>query len=209
MRNSLNLGWYAMSTTSTIPTTPPGVAPMVYRISVDEYERMVAAGVSDDPRVELINGLLVRNMGKNPPHVIATKWLGRLLDRIVPPGWHVSKEDPVRIPALDEPEPDLAIISGAPEDYRTRHPGPGDIALLVEVSEKGLDSDQGDKLSAYAAGGVPVYWIVNLVNHWVEVYSNPRPKGYQSRQDFTSGQDIAVVIGGVERGRIAVSDILP
>jgi hypothetical protein len=106
-----------MSTTSPITTTQPGVAPMVYRISVDEYERMVAAGVLDDPRVELIDGLLVRKMGKNPPHVIATKWLVRLLERIVPPGWHISKEDPVRIPAFNEPEPDLAIVAGAPEDY--------------------------------------------------------------------------------------------
>ena len=57
-----------MPTTST-STTQPGVAPMVYRISVDEYERMVAAGILDDPRVELIHGLLVRKMGKNPPHV--------------------------------------------------------------------------------------------------------------------------------------------
>src|SRR5690242_9647004 len=102
-----------MSTLSPT-TTPPGVAPMVYRISVDEYDRMVAAGVLDDPRVELIDGLLVRKTGKNPPHVIATIQLGRLLEGLVPPGWHVRKEDPVRIPAFNEPEPDLAIVAGSP-----------------------------------------------------------------------------------------------
>jgi Uma2 family endonuclease len=198
-----------MSTISTIPPMPPAIPPMIYRFSVDEYERMIAARVLDDPRVELINGILMRKMAKNPPHVLATKWLVRLLERLLPPGWHLSKEDLVRIPAFDEPEPDLAIVAGAPEDYRTRHPGPGDIALLVEVSETTLDRDRGDKLSAYAAGGIPVYWIVNLVDHRVEVYSNPSPSGYQMRQDFTPDQDIPVVVGGIERGRIAVSDILP
>jgi hypothetical protein len=52
-------------------------------------------------------------------------------------------------------------------------------------------------------------WIVNLVDHQVEMYSGPSPSGYQSRQDFTPGLEIPVVIDGVERGRIAVSDILP
>ncbi len=198
-----------MSTTSTITTPQPGIAPLVYRISVDEYERMVDAGVLDDPRVELIHGLLVRKMGKKPPHVMATTRLGRLLERIVPQGWYIRKEDPVRIPPSSEPEPDLALVSGVLEDYGTRHPGPADIALLVEVAETTLDQDRGDKLSAYAAGGIPVYWIVNLVDRRVEVYTQPGPNGYQTHQDFSPGQDIAVVVAGVECGRIAVSDILP
>jgi Uma2 family endonuclease len=197
-----------MSTTSPI-TTQPSLAPMVYRISVDEYERMVEAGVLDDPRVELIGGLLVRKMGKNPPHVIATKRLGRHLERIVPAGWHIGKEDPVRIPAFDEPEPDLAVVAGAPEDYRTRHPGPEDVALLVEVAETTLDRDRGDKLLSYARGAIAVYWIVNLVDRRIELYSQPGPTGFGLRQDFAPGQDIPVVVAGVECGRIAVSDILP
>lgn len=64
----------------------------------------------------------------------------------MPRGWHISKEDPVRIPEWDEPEPDLAIVAGVPEDYRAQHPGPEDIALLAEVAETTLDRDQGEKL---------------------------------------------------------------
>ena len=198
-----------MSTTSPITTTQPGLAPMVDRISVDEYERMVAAGVLDDPRVELLDGLLVRKAGKTPPHVIATKTLGRLLERIVPPGWHIAREDPVRIPDFHEPEPDLAVVAGVPEDYRARHPGPGDVALLVEVAESTLDRDRGAKRSAYAGGGIPVYWIVNLVDRRVEVYSRPAPDGYRTRDDFAPGQDIPVVVAGFEHGRIAASETLP
>ena len=86
---------------------------------------------------------------------------------------------------------------------------PADVAFLVEVSESTLDRDQGEKLSAYATGNIPVYWIVNLVDSQVEVYTGPCPEGYRSRQVFNPGQTVPVVIDGIEVGRIAVADILP
>jgi Uma2 family endonuclease len=192
-----------------IRTPPPGVAPPVYRISVDEYERMVEAGVFDDSRIELVQGLLVRKAVKKPPHVVATRALRQRLERIVPPGWHLSNEDPVRIPPDSEPEPNLALIAGVPEDYTTRHPEPAEVALLAEVAETTLEYDRGDKLLAYASAAIPVYWIVNLVDSQVEVYTQPGLSGYQTRRVYLPGQDIPVVVAGVECGRIAVSDILP
>jgi Uma2 family endonuclease len=201
-----------MTTASTIatPTTPLlGIAPVLYRISVNEYDRMVEAGVFGEARIELIQGLLVKKMPKKTPHVIATKLLNHHLMRIVPTGWHISKEDPIRIPDYDEPEPDLALVKGEPRDYGTGHPGPDKVALLIEVSESTLAIDRGEKLAAYAVGGIPVYWIVNLVDRRVEVYSSPGPAGYQSHTDFTPGMEIPVIIAGVECGRIAVNEILP
>jgi hypothetical protein len=47
------------------------------------------------------------------------------------------------------------------------------------------------------------------VDKQVEVYSDPGPNGYQSRQVYLPGQEIPVVVGGVEVGRIAVASILP
>ena len=58
------------------------------------------------------------------------------------------------------------------------------MALLVEVSDTSLSRDRGHKLSAYAKGEIPVYWIVNLVNRQVEVYSRPGKARYRSRKDF-------------------------
>jgi Uma2 family endonuclease len=197
-----------MPTTSSITTTQRGIAAKIYRLSVDEYERMVEAGVLDDPRVELIDGLLVRKTEKKPPRVIATERLSRLLERTVPEGWHVGKGGPVRIPAFNEPEPDLAIIAGPAADYREEYPGPGEVALLVEVAETSLVHDTGDKLAAYATGGIPVYWVVNLIDSRVEVYTQPGPDGYVSRQEFAPGQHIPVIVAGVDRGRIAVSEML-
>ena len=81
--------------------------------------------------------------------------------------------------------------------------------LLVEVSDSTLDRDRGAKSAAYAKGRIPVYWIVNLVDRQVEVYTHPSPSGYASRVDFKPGEEIPVVLDGVEIGRIAVASILP
>jgi Uma2 family endonuclease len=81
--------------------------------------------------------------------------------------------------------------------------------LLVEVADSSLDRDRGEKKAAYARGRIPIYWSVNLVDRQVEVYSNPRRGQYRSSQVFKPGQDVPIVIDGVEVGRIAVADLLP
>jgi len=178
-------------------------------MNVHEYERIGAAGALDDERVELIDGYMVKKMPKNPPHSWTTQKIFNLLTGFLPPGWLPRQEQPIRIPDFDEPEPDIAIVRGSIDDYKQRHPEPPDVALVIEVSESTLDRDQLEKLPAYARGSIPVYWIVNLVERWVEVYTGPTPGGYTTRQDYPRGQSVPVVIDGGEIGRIAVDDILP
>ena len=190
-----------------MPPPAPWASPDLYRMSVDEYERM--AGVLDDPRVELIDGYLVKKMGKKPPHIWAVESLLPALTTLLPPGCFCRKEDPVRIPDFDEPEPDIAVVRGPREAYRGRIPEPKDLALVVEVAETTLERDRGPKLSACAKGGIPEYWIVSLVDGQVEVYSDPASEGYRSVQIFKPDQEVPVVIDGVEVGRIAVAAILP
>jgi len=178
-------------------------------MTVDEYERLAEADVLAERRVELIGGYLVRKMTTKPPHAWAVDAARERLERVVPSGWDVREEKPVRIPDFDEPEPDLAVVAGTRDDYCHRHPGSGDIALLVEVADSSLGWDRGAKRDAYARGGVPVYWIVNLIDRQVEVHSSPGPDGYQNRHVHQPGDELPVVVAGVEAGRIAVADILP
>jgi Uma2 family endonuclease len=199
--------------TLTRPVLPLPKPADVYRLTVDQYDRMVEQGVlgEDDP-VELLGGILVRKMPKKPGHVIATDDLRKQLERILPAGWHLRKDDPVRIPDYDEPEPDLAVVRGHSRTYGKRHPEPGDIALLVEVAETTLAKDRGEKMSAYSRAGVPVYWIVNLTRRAgvVEVYTRPtRTRGYRTCEYHKAGHEIAVTIEAREVGRIAVADFLP
>jgi Uma2 family endonuclease len=209
-----------MSTMTPTQPTPPLALPSgadcfpspesLFRLSVDQYEAMVASGVfTKRDRFYLINGFLVAKMTKKPPHVIACEKTRNALIGIFQAGWRVMVEAPVRIPDSSEPEPDLALARGSVDDYQGRHPEPADVPLIVEVADSSLGDDRTLMLRAYARGGIPLYWIVNLVDGQVEVYSDPIPGGYRSRIDFKPGQDVPVVIDGVELGRIAVADMLP
>jgi Uma2 family endonuclease len=198
-----------MSTVTPTPMQPawlpPVPSPALYRFTIDEYELMVL----NDPRVELIDGYVVRKVPKNPPHNWTTKALLKAFERLLQPGWTWRPEQPVRIPEFDEPEPDVSILRGSDDDYKHRTPGPADVGLLIEVSETTLDRDRGKKLSAYARGGIPVYWIVNLADSQIEVYADPGQGGYQSLVIYKPGQQVPVVIDGQLLGTIAVADILP
>ena len=200
----------ATATRPTVSAPAPVASPPLHRITVNEYERIIEAGALEDPsRVELIDGHMVDKMGKNAGHSYATKEALKALDSRLPAGWTSRKEEPVRIPRYDEPEPDIAIVRGSDADYRSRIPTAADAALVVEVSESTLSQDRGKKRTAYAKGRIPVYWIVNLVARQVEVYSRPVKGVYQTRKDFLPGQQIPVTIGGQRLRPIAVDDILP
>lgn len=96
----------------------------------------------------------------------------------------------------------------AHDRFHRRSPGPGDIGLIVEVADSSLSEDRKQAL-IYAQSGVTVYWIVNLVDRVVEVRIKPTPDGYASCLNYMAGENVPVVIDGVEVGQIAVADILP
>jgi Uma2 family endonuclease len=147
-----------------IRSLPPPGRPGLRRITVDEYERIVAAEAQEDPgRVELIDGYMVDRLGKNAAYWWTTKEVLKALDSRLSPGWTSQKEELVRIPAYDEPEPDIAIIRGSDADYRHRIPTAADVAPLVEVSDTTLRQDRGEKLSAYARDRTFIYWIVSVL----------------------------------------------
>lgn len=194
----------------TRSATSPPPSPPLHRITVDEYDRITASGALEDPgRVELIDGYMVDKMAKNPGHSFSTIETYQALTTRLPAGWSARQEQPVRIPAYNEPEPDVAVVRGINADYRRRRPTPADVALLVEVADSTLSQDRGVKLVAYATDGIPVYWIVNLVDRQIEVHTDPGPSGYTSRTVYQAGATVPIVIDGQEIGRIAVETLLP
>jgi Uma2 family endonuclease len=203
--------------TSPVPSAIPGTstwtpAPL-YRMTVEEYEAMVASGAfKGRNRFHLINGYLVEKMTQNPPHIVADLRCGQELDRVVPRGWHVRPGKPVRIPMPgrdSEPEPDRCIVRGKIDDYDRRQPGPGDVALVVEIADSRLAEDRDYAAHLYGPAGIPACWIVDVNGRRFEVYTAPSPAGYASTEVFAEGQSVLVVIDGREVGRIAVEDILP
>jgi Uma2 family endonuclease len=122
--------------------------------------------------------------------------------------WHVRSDSPVRLPPDGEPEPDHCVVRGVERDYSVRHPDPPDVGLLVEIADSSLAADRQMAVT-YGASGIPVYWIVNLVDRQIEVYTGPKSDGYGDVRVYQPGDDVPVVLDGTEVGRLAVSDILP
>lgn len=141
-------------------------------LTVDEYHRMGEAGVlTEDDRVELIEGELVAMVPIGSEHVAATNALNRLLVLAIGDRGIVSVQNPVRLDQRSEPQPDFAVLK--PRDYRTTLPRPEDTMLAVEVANTSLDYDRTVKLVLYARSGIPEVWIVDLAAEQVEVYRSP------------------------------------
>jgi Uma2 family endonuclease len=185
----------------------------IYRLSVEQYHAMAEAGIltEDDP-VELIEGWLVQKMTKHPPHTLATRRTRRALERLAPTGWIVDTQAPVTT-ADSEPEPDVAVFRGDDADYADRNPGPTDVALVVEVADTSLRTDQGNKKRLYARADIPIYWIVNLVERQIEVYTDPtgpaEKPDYSQRRDYGPADTIPLVLDSIEVGSLKVVDFLP
>jgi Uma2 family endonuclease len=193
------------------PTLPPSpcLAQALYRLDVRQYERMLVEGtIAEDERVELIEGLLVVKSRRSRASIVAGNKALRILWRMIPPGWHVAKGVPIQASDWSRPEPDLAVIRGVVEDYDERDPTADDTALVVTIAETHLSAARTDMARLYSVAGIPVYWIVDLADGQVEVFSEPHRDGYQSHQLLGRGQDVPVVVAGIESTWIAVSDLL-
>jgi Uma2 family endonuclease len=147
---------------------------LIWRLSIEQYHAIIQAGIlTDDDSVELLEGWLVFKMPKNPPHQATTRLVRTALENILPAGWYVDSQELITL-SNSEPEPDIVVVRGDTRQYLDRHPGAEDIALIIEVSDTTLQRDRTVKKRIYARAGISIYWIVNLVEEQVEVYSQPK-----------------------------------
>jgi hypothetical protein len=185
----------------------------VRRFTVEEYHKMIQAGIlgEDDP-VELLEGWIVAKTPRNPAQDVAIDQAQDAIRPRLPAGWRVRVQSAITTPD-SEPEPHLAVVPGPANRYRASHPGPKDIALIVEAADSSLDHDRKEKGPLYARVAIPIYWIINLVASQVEVYTDPTgPAGaahYRSRKDFGPNDSVPLVIEGKEVASIPVRELLP
>ena len=183
------------------------------RFTVAEYHKLIQLGIlTEDDDLELLNGYLIYKMPHNPPHDRTVQRMTRPLIRYLPPGWDLRIQLAVTLPT-SEPEPDFAIVRGDDSVYANHHPNPIEIGTLIEVSDSTLASDRQDKGPIYAAANVPIYWIINLVDRQIEVYTSPSGPtanpAYTQRKDYRAADQVPLILDGVEVARIPVQELLP
>ena len=147
--------------------------------------------IGPEEHVELLNGELLLTPPMKPDHaatvsVLLELFLDRLVDRA-----KVRSQLPVTLDSISEPEPDVVIARWRSGGYRDAHPVPGDVLLIVEVSDATLTRDRTEKLAAYARAEIPEYWIVNLKRRVVERFREPVGPRYRSHEIALSGTTIS------------------
>lgn len=187
-------------------------APRKRLLTREEYHRMAEAGIfGPEERLELIDGEVYTQMSPQARlHARVIMRLAHILRQVFGEAFHVQQQLLLAGPD-SEPEPDLSVLPGAPDDY-VAHPPCSDSVLVVEVADTSLRTDRRVKAPFYARAAVRDYWIVNLRDRTVEVYREPAPEGAgphgcKSRRIFTEDESLSPL--AAPDAVIAVSDILP
>jgi len=191
---------------SSMTADAPGTDFPRRRFTVDEVNRMAAQGIlGEDEPVELLDGELLIVSPQDPRHAAAVVALARRLTDLYRVDAHVRPQVPLNATPDSLPEPDLAVVKGQPLDYQHRHPVGGETLLVVEVARTSQAIDRR-KARIYAAAGVPVYWLVDLTERQIEVFSQPSPAGtFTQRRTSSPGEEVD--LPGLDL-RLAVSEIV-
>jgi Uma2 family endonuclease len=193
----------------------------LFQLSVSQYHKMMEQGILPEGEpFELLNGVVVKKdrsaIGENAmtvghDHIYSVTVLQELTGRLKRHGCHVRIQQPVSIPPINEPEPDAAIVRGTKEDYADKLPDYKDTLCVIEVADASLNRDRTTKLQIYARGGITTYYIVNLKDRAVELYTNPLPRKaqYASTRIFSITEKITFPTSRGKGLTISVPELLP
>ena len=177
-----------------------------YRLSRVEYDRAAEAGAFEpDARLELIDGELSAMTPEGVSHTVGVDLVADCLRRAFGPGFYIRIQHSLAADDYSEPEPDLAVVTGAIREYDRGHPTSA--VLVVEVSNESLRYDRTVKQRLYARSGIPEYWILALPERRHEVYRDPAGDRYRSVTNHAAGDKVAPLAR--PRTPIAVDDLLP
>jgi Uma2 family endonuclease len=162
------------------------------RFTVDEYHRMGAAGIlREDDRVELIEGEIVEMTPIGSRHAGQINRLNSLLAARLGSDAIVAVQNPVRLSATSELQPDVALLRPRADFYRNAHPGPADVLLIIEVADTSIEADRRVKVPLYAKAGIAEVWLLDLTSNRVVVYRRPTPEGYEDERVLAPADSLA------------------
>jgi Uma2 family endonuclease len=167
-----------------------------------EYDRMVAQGLFDGEKLELLRGVLVAMTPQDAPHAAVVQRLTELFTAAIGGRASVRIQLPLAISEDSEPEPDVAIVPRG--DYDDAHPATA--LLVIEVAQTSLSKDRSLKAELYAASGIPEYWVVDIPHRLVQVHA--APAGGRYREVATVGRGQTLRPRSFPDVEVAVSDVV-
>ncbi len=152
---------------------------------------MADAGIfSGNERVELLNGEIICMSPINSPHAACVDCLTEWFILYFHKKAIIRVQNPIRLDVYSEPEPDLVVAGLKPDKYKSGHPVPNEVMLVIEVADSSLDKDRSVKLPKYSYVGIAEAWLINLERQEVEVHTQPAETGYSKLKVFRIGQVI-------------------
>ena len=189
-------------------------SPELFRLSVKQFHRMIDLGLfaDEDGVVELLCGILIKGVRKTPQRSFCISTIQEQLLRVLNSAEYlVSNIMPITM-SDSEVLPDVTVVRGTNRQFKTHHPSPQDVPLLIEIVDKPSDYPKSWKPFIYAAHNI-ASWIVNLEQQWIEVYSEPTGNSahpdYLRRQTYQRNELIPIPIDGKQYGSLTVADLLP
>ena len=165
--------------------------------SIEDYHRMISAGILSDRHVELLEGEIIEMSPEKPLHRKITDSVAEYLREKFRGGAKIYEAHPVTLPN-SEPEPDIAVVKMPASLYDSRHPYPEEIYLLIEVSETTLEKDLEQKRIVYARAGILEYWVVNVAVQQLIVFQQPSADNYQIQQTYSQGTIFTIAFPELE-----------
>lgn len=150
--------------------------------TIEDYHRMIAAGILDNRQVELLNGEIIEMSPEGPAHANLSSNVADDLRGLLGNRAKVWEGHPITLPNHSEPEPDIAIVHRRTVGYSQHHPYPEHIFWLIEFVHSSLVKDLEHKSNLYAEAKIPEYWVVNLQKLQVVVFRSPIDNRYSSMQ---------------------------
>ncbi|KAB8330163.1 Uma2 family endonuclease [Scytonema tolypothrichoides VB-61278] len=155
--------------------------------TIDEYHRMIAAGILSERKVELLKGEIVEMSPEGKPHAYSSHEAGEYLTQLLGKRATLRQAKPITLPNDSEPEPDIAIVQRLGREYREHHPYPENIFWLISYANSSLEKDLETKTKIYAEVGIPEYWVVNLKKLHLVIFREPLDGEYATKFTLTAG----------------------
>lgn len=154
--------------------------------SVEDYHKMIEAGILNDRQVELLFGEIIEMSPEGPFHHFVNRSVVKYLRLLLGEQAEVMESHPITL-SDSEPEPDITVVRSPDTLYINSHPYAQDIYWLIEISHGTLSKDLGIKKKAYAEAKILEYWIIDLKSQSLIVFQNPQNDNYQIEANYKDG----------------------
>ncbi len=185
--------------------------PRSFQWTRSEYYRLAETEMFQDRRVELLEGEIIEMPPQKNEHVVAVKLVEKELEALFGPRYFVRVQSPLDLGEESQPEPDVAVVTGSPRDYKSH---PTTALLVVEISDSSLRLDRQRKRPIYARAGIADYWILNLIDRCLEVHRRPIADssikgGFRFGETTILTKRNFIAPLAMPKKRIVISDLLP